>query len=315
MQLSLVEMLSRVNEKNATKKKFVDLFCGAGGASEGARLAGYEVVLAIDSCKDAIEVHALNHPETTHLCVNLPVEYDLPLPRSGENWHLHGSPPCTRVSVGNQQRDPIERQRAVDLVEWYIRFAVESTAVSWSMEHVATPIVLDCLKKFKALKLGPRFDFEVVDFFNYGVPQHRRRVIAGSSDVVSRLRRIQPWKRSAAEVLSSPRGTHIRNNLSNSNPKRDPTGNAKWLYKRYGHDEACVPITGPSHVVVASRLLKWATPYSGAPLVIFNPREIAELQCFSSTYRLHETASVSTRHVGNALPPTIMYQLLCGKPK
>jgi len=306
--------LNGVRGEQGDERKFVDLFCGCGGASEGARLAGYKVVLAVDSWEDAMAVHGMNHPETTHLCVNLPVDYELPLPQAGEKWHLHGSPPCTRVSVANQERDPAERQKAIELVSWFIRFAIESTASSWSMEQVATPIVLECLETFKK-ELGSvrRFDYEVVDFYNFGVPQHRRRLIAGSADVVSRLRRVQTWQRSAAEVLCNPRGTHIRNYMRKSNPKRDPEGKVKWVYKYYGDDEACVPITGPSHVVIAGQLLRWATPYSGQSLVHFYPSEMAQLQCFPSTYQLHEVTRVSMRCVGNALPPIIMYQLLCGK--
>lgn len=314
MQPSLKDLLSGLGGEQSEERKFVDLFCGCGGASEGARLAGYKVVLAVDSWENAMSVHALNHPETTHLCVDLPVDYELPLPQAGEHWHLHGSPPCTRVSVANQQRDPVERQNAIQLVDWYIRFATGSTAVSWSMEQVATPIVLECLETFKKqFVTGTRFDYEVVDFYDFGVPQHRRRLIAGSADVVSRLRRIQAWHRSASEVICNPRGTHIRNWMRKSSPKPDPEGKVKWVYKHYGDDEACMPITGPSHVAVAGHPLRWVTPYSGQSPANLHPSEIALIQCFPGTYRLHNVTRVSVKCVGNALPPIIMYQMLRGK--
>ena len=107
MQLSVREMLERPkNHEGSSERapKFVDMFCGCGGASEGARLAGYDVVLAVDSWEDALIVHARNHPHTAHLCMELPSDSQLPLPLPGEHWHLHGSPPCTRVSVANQVR-------------------------------------------------------------------------------------------------------------------------------------------------------------------------------------------------------------------
>ena len=42
----------------------VDLFAGAGGFSEGARMAGLEVVWAANHWPVAVEWHAANHPDT-----------------------------------------------------------------------------------------------------------------------------------------------------------------------------------------------------------------------------------------------------------
>lgn len=314
MQLSVKDMFRAGgnNKRTGAKCKFVDLFCGCGGASTGAKNAGYEVVLAVDSWSEGLEVHQMNHPESTHMCLVLPPENELPFPDHTEVWHLHGSPPCTRVSIANQERDPEEREKAIDLVKWYIELAKNSTATSWSMEQVATPIVLDCLEYFKKLWKSQRFDYEVFDFYDLGVPQHRRRVIAGSADVVSRLRRVGKWHRHASSVLLHPRGTHIRNYMKNSNPKPDPEGRVKWVYKHYSNDEACKPLSGPSPVVIAGQSLRWATPYTNTKLVLFTPSEMALLQCFPKDYILHENTRISMRCVGNALPPIIMFQMLTG---
>ena len=76
--------------------RFVDLFCGIGGASQGAAQAGLRVVLAVDVDKFMLGVHELNHPDATHIVAELPPEQPLPLPKAGK-WHLHGSPPCGKV--------------------------------------------------------------------------------------------------------------------------------------------------------------------------------------------------------------------------
>ncbi|WP_308424817.1 DNA (cytosine-5-)-methyltransferase [Deinococcus aerophilus] len=41
----------------------VDMFCGAGGLSEGFRRAGYRTVLAVDADEHAMRTYRLNHPE------------------------------------------------------------------------------------------------------------------------------------------------------------------------------------------------------------------------------------------------------------
>ena len=301
---------------NARPIKFVDLFCGCGGASEGAKQAGYEVVLAVDSWREALVVHARNHPDAVHMCLRLGEPRSqallLPkLPKEGETWHLHGSPPCTHVSVANQRRDGDARADAVALVEWFVVFATESSATSWSMEQVATPVVMECMQRMRQQTSNRRrFDFEVIDFYRIGVPQHRRRLIAGSADVVSRLRRLETWHRCAADVLERPLGTHLRNRLV-SDAKRDARG--ELVYRRYGDDDACVPITGPSHTVVAGYLLRWAIPNTGFKMRTISSAASASLQCFPSTYKLHRVACHAMRMTGNALPPIVMYQLLVGR--
>jgi hypothetical protein len=129
--------------------KFVDLFCGAGGASCGAKQVGYNIVLAVDSWDVAIDCHSRNHPDAAHMLMELPPAEPLPLPTAGV-WHLHGSPPCTKVSCANQQRNEQEREDATALIRWYIVFAIESSASTWSMEQVSTPIVITTLESLKA---------------------------------------------------------------------------------------------------------------------------------------------------------------------
>ena len=130
---------------------FVDLFCGAGGASAGAASAGLQVFLAVDAWDKAIECHASNHPDATHLCMKLPPEDPLPLPPDDSKWHLHGSPPCTIVSKANQLRNPQHHKDAVALIKWFIDFALESSCASWSLEQVASPIVMELIESYKKI--------------------------------------------------------------------------------------------------------------------------------------------------------------------
>lgn len=51
--------------------KAIDLFCGAGGFSTGAAMAGVQVVWAANHWPAAVQVHANNHPHTAHACQDL----------------------------------------------------------------------------------------------------------------------------------------------------------------------------------------------------------------------------------------------------
>ena len=111
---------------------FVDLFAGIGGASTGATQAGLRVVLAVDFDKHMLGVHELNHPDATHIVTELPPQQPLPLPTKGK-WHLHGSPPCGKVSRINQAVTAEQRKHGLGLVRWYLRYALASSATTWTM--------------------------------------------------------------------------------------------------------------------------------------------------------------------------------------
>lgn len=292
--------------------KFVDLFAGCGGASQGATQAGYEVVLAVDHDEKAVALHARNHAQCTHMCCTLPPSAPLSLPGADEEWHIHGSPPCTALSKANQNRNANERTRALHLLKWYVEFALATSATTWSLEQVGTPIVLEYLESLRAPKSPHRnrVAYAVVNFCNYGVPQERRRVIAGSPEVVARLLRIATWRRCITDLIPEPRGTHVRSQMRWSNPKAHPEKPGKWVYKEYTEDDSCAPITGLAPCVTARHPLRWARPHTNTKLVNLTSSEQGVLQCFSSQYVFGNHKETAFRCIGNALPPIIMQQML-----
>ena len=86
----------------------IDAFAGGGGASEGLRMAGIDVNIAINHDPEAIRMHAANHPDALHLTedvfkVNLS-EYLRPDDVVDVMW---ASPDCTSHSKakGGQPRE------------------------------------------------------------------------------------------------------------------------------------------------------------------------------------------------------------------
>ncbi len=80
-----------------------DLFCGAGGSSTAAVLAGAEVKLAINHWPRALETHNLNHPKTTHICTDISTADPRKYPQTSI---LIASPECTNHSLakGKQRK-------------------------------------------------------------------------------------------------------------------------------------------------------------------------------------------------------------------
>tara|TARA_Y100001963_G_C6792589_1_gene456483 strand:- start:7342 stop:8343 length:1002 start_codon:yes stop_codon:yes gene_type:complete len=157
------------------KPVVVDLFCGMGGFSEGAKLAGFDVVLAIDNWAEGLKVHASNHKNTRHENITFndggkgSIQSVSKLIRSvvnGRPFHLHGSPPCQELSKANPKGDPL---KGLILVNWFLDLVKELNPDSWSMEQVRT------VSKY----LPKSINYQILNATDFGVPQTRERCYAG----------------------------------------------------------------------------------------------------------------------------------------
>lgn len=284
--------------------KFVDLFCGIGGASTGAVAAGYSVVLAVDHWRVGLDAHKQNHPECEHLLRALP-SADLPLP-SGR-WHLHASPPCVELSLAKlpEFRTDENTEASLDLIRWSVDLALSSSCESWSLEQVGTAPVRSLMRALK--KANPtKLDFDIFDFSAFGVPQTRTRLLAGTPRLIAKLRRLPPVKSSARDWIQAPRSSMTKNNaFRNYALTRDAASKKARRILRV--DECARSVDEPAHTVLASSLPKWIFKDR---FVRFTPSEAARLQTFPENYILPGAKSHASRGVGNALPPLVMKLLL-----
>ena len=287
---------------------FVDLFCGIGGASQGATDAGLIVLLAVDSCKRLLGLHAKNHPSATHVCTTLPTSCGVELPNHGD-WHMHGSPPCTALSRVNSCATEEDVDLGLGLVKWYLEFALQSDATTWSMEQVAFPPVVRAVKEVMHSHPG-KLDYCIVDCFNLGVPQHRKRLIAGTPRLIGKLRVRRTRTRSVKDAIPHPRGTHTRANATSATAHFTEDGALTREHYRYTDDDLCRPLDKPAPTVTAKHGVHWATPGSNTRPFMMDPEELLLLQTFPANYKLSTVKGLSVRGVGNAVPPTLMRELL-----
>jgi len=170
----------------------IDLFCGAGGLSEGFRQAGFHVLAGQDYDAQAGATFAATHPEAKF--IGGPIQDVTPQQllkaaglKKGEIDVIVGGPPCQGYSVYNHQRG-VNDPRA-GLFREYLRI-VKGIQPRWLvMENVTgiTSIAGGNIvhEIFEAMKgLGYRVDMKVLRAEEYGVPQERRRVffIAARTD-------------------------------------------------------------------------------------------------------------------------------------
>ncbi|MEV4557223.1 DNA cytosine methyltransferase [Kitasatospora sp. NPDC049285] len=115
---------------------FTDLFCGAGGSSTGLVEAGFELVLAVNHWRTALETHASNHRLADHLLADTSGLDMRRLPRTRVLW---ASPICTEISPAGGRRRIPENQLSlledgpVD-AEAFVRTRVTATDVIRAVE-------------------------------------------------------------------------------------------------------------------------------------------------------------------------------------
>lgn len=175
--------LNKSKEQDQLKLRVLDLFCGAGGFSEGFRQGGYQIVAGIEKDPMALKTYAKNFPEAMAISKDLSTDY------SSQNGILDslkrekidiiiGGPPCQGFSVaGKRLRDDprnVLYRAYLDLIE-HIKpkgLVVENVPTIMSLYNgeVARNIVEDFQR------LGYDTSVFILLASDYGVPQRRRRV-------------------------------------------------------------------------------------------------------------------------------------------
>ena len=297
------------------RKLVVDLFCGIGGFSAGAARAGHVVVLAVDFDDRLLAMHRKNHPSTTHLKLKLGPGCDAQLEAAiraavpeGSAFHVHASPPCTLISRAGAVFSRGERQRRLEegmqLVRWSLEFLLRLDPPSFSFEQVVHTKIDAFLKD--ATRAHPhKLDFAHFNFGALGVPQPRKRVLAGSPDLIARLRAETPTPLlPLSHTLAPPPGATLH--LAGLGREADLSQNvllADGTYENQSIRCKCYRSVHATAFTVCSRgPHRWCRP-DHSILRMFTIREMATLQTFPESYVLSETRELCFRGIGNAFSP------------
>ncbi len=152
----------------------VDLFCGAGGLSLGLQRAGFEISLAVEHDQSAVETYRQNignhvkEAEITEDIILPPVDV------------IVGGPPCQGFSSAGPRRIGDQRNSLVGVFAAIVAkhrpraFIFENVEGFLTAENGSR--VFELLEPLIAA--GYRIHLRKINFASYGVPQHRKRVLA-----------------------------------------------------------------------------------------------------------------------------------------
>lgn len=156
-------ILENTERRSIAKMKVVDLFCGAGGFSEGFRQAGFDIVAGVDNWVVALQSYKKNFPEAKiiykdvcYLNVNELPAFDV----------LIGSPPCQEWSIGKQGKRTFDKK----LIRAFEKAVETMKPRYWVWECVP-----------ETIKLIDNCSYEaILDANDFGVPQVRKRAFHSS---------------------------------------------------------------------------------------------------------------------------------------
>lgn len=180
----------------------IDLFCGAGGFSEGFRQAGFQIVQGVDNWRPAIDTFNYNFGLDCVARDLLDFERSVDMIESlPDTDAIIGSPPCTSFSSSNRS-GRADKSMGQRLTKAFLRVVAvkkhkaDSRLRAWFMENVRNSTShLRPRYTFRDLRLakwakgnglnpdGVAIELEgnryVVNAADYGTPQARLRVFTG----------------------------------------------------------------------------------------------------------------------------------------
>jgi len=155
----------------------IDLFCGAGGSSWGAKAAGVNIVAAFDRWSIARETHKANFPQSKFFGGRLEnVRINKVKKQIGKIDLILASPECTNHSPakGSKPRCETSKNTAFQVVRFARAFKPRWIVV----ENVVSMSRWSRFAEFKRKleKLGYKLREEKLNSLHFGVAQSRRRL-------------------------------------------------------------------------------------------------------------------------------------------
>ncbi|KAK7549432.1 S-adenosyl-L-methionine-dependent methyltransferase [Phyllosticta citricarpa] len=299
-------------DEGMERHTFGDVFCGAGGASCGARMAGLEISFGVDNDKDALNSYAQNFPNAQRFAMDAQ-DFATRLPDE-EVPHvdiLHMSPPCQFFSQAHttEGRNDEKNFAAIFTIGQLVEkvqpriVTLEETNGILRSTHVKT--FYQALSQIVSLGYGLRW--AVLPCQGYGCAQPRKRLfLLASAPGVP----LPPFPK----PTHGPPGPELREsglrpfttlrlavtNIASNSTLHDPENEKRRFdspKEPFDPDECSkrtMLTNNEGNFYHWSGLRKWT------------PREMACLQGFPTTHQFTGQLGEIRRQIGNAVPPNVM---------
>lgn len=167
--------------------RVIDFFCGCGGASEGFRQAGLEVVLGLDNDSLAAQSYKANFPESAFIDSDI---RDVTLqdieafvgPTSASPLLFTACAPCQPFSAQNKSKGiEDERRTLLDETHAFIKYLLPDYILLENVPGMQNISMEDDGPFNRFIRVlesnGYKYSYAVVRAEQYGVPQRRKRLI------------------------------------------------------------------------------------------------------------------------------------------
>jgi DNA (cytosine-5)-methyltransferase 1 len=319
-----------MNGMSETTFTAIDLYAGAGGWACGLRMAGIDVQQSYEWWPPAARTSQENNRHDVVVgdirqldLTTLPADVD----------YVVGSPPCTEFSYSNKGGGGDIADGLKDIRK-FLEIVEHVRPRAWAMENV--PRVAKVLKR----ELSPGGSLaqfadlvkviEVVDASQWGVPQRRKRMIAGNFNM-NTLRSYQGLRpaltlgdvvRDLAEGVRDPvYGWALEGVPLTDHVKEAPLTEEELRMNRdskvHHRFYNCMPFPEPLDKS-ARTITALCTRVSRESLIIedagqfrrLTVREKASIQAFPVHYQIYgDSSSIKNKQVGNAIPPLLTFYI------
>ncbi len=331
----------------------LSLFSGCGGFSLGFSAAGFEIKGYLEIDPGLKKIYGTNFPESIDLGSDITKVTDDRLieirSEIGQIDVIIGGPPCQGFSLSGKRKVDDPRNT---LFKHYLKFVelfrpkvaiLENVRVLTSMKNLSGGLVRDDIcKDFK--KHGYKIDVFEINAKNYGVPQHRERVIFVAvrddihhvpsvpnithdniSDTFSAVQTFRTFGDACSDLEYIESGDKSNDELHEA--VTHPTHVIQWLWDvpegcsaHDNEDESMRPHSGYN---TTYKRQVWNEPASTVQTTFgmisgcrnvhpiatraLTIREAARIQSFPDSYRFVGSLGTIRRGIGNAVPPLLAY--------
>jgi DNA (cytosine-5)-methyltransferase 1 len=176
-------MNSQLQKMKTKKPRVLDIFCGAGGFSEGFRQAGFEIAAGIDNDPQALETYGQNFGSKKAVLCDLSRVKTLINSDGGEQLFTNirviiGGPPCQGFSIAGKRKDGDPRNK---LYRAYFDLIKKIRPKVVVIENVPTMRTLFDGRYFSMMtkelqECGFNVYHTVLTADKHGIPQKRKRI-------------------------------------------------------------------------------------------------------------------------------------------